>query len=106
MWKQYGKDVETICEGCGNNMNWKQYDQNFHEPRETVTNFFLDPSTDPCVIKLRQLHGEVPVLVPLFQKVSIVMAIEQSPKETHNFIFNKILVLDNQTSNFETTDII
>ena len=32
MWKQYGKDVETICEGCGNNMNWKQYDQNFHEP--------------------------------------------------------------------------
>ena len=33
MWKQYGKDVETICEGCGNNMNWKQYDQNFHEPR-------------------------------------------------------------------------
>ena len=35
--------------------------------RETVTNFFLDPSTDPYVIKLRQLHGEVPVLVPLFQ---------------------------------------
>ena len=36
MWKQYGKDVETICEGCGNNMNWKQYDQNFHEPYTLV----------------------------------------------------------------------
>ena len=22
MWKQYVKDVETIWEGCGNNMNW------------------------------------------------------------------------------------
>ena len=32
MWKQYGKDVETICEGCGNNMIWKQYDQNFILP--------------------------------------------------------------------------
>ena len=35
--------------------------------RESVTTFFLDPSTDPCVIKLTQLYGEVPVLVPLFQ---------------------------------------
>ena len=34
--------------------------------RETVTTFFLDPSTDPGVIKLRQLHG-VSVLVPLFK---------------------------------------
>ena len=32
MWKQYGKDVETIWEGCGNNMIWKQYDQNFILP--------------------------------------------------------------------------
>ena len=37
MWKQYGKDVETIWEGCGNNMNWKQYDQNFHEPYLAIT---------------------------------------------------------------------
>ena len=28
---------------------------------------FLDPSTDPCMIKLTQLFGEVPVLAPFFQ---------------------------------------
>ena len=41
MWKQYGKDVETIWEGCGNNMYWKQYDQNFHEPILSPENEFF-----------------------------------------------------------------
>ena len=35
--------------------------------RETVTRFFLDPSTYPIVIQLVQMHGTMPVLVPLFQ---------------------------------------
>ena len=35
--------------------------------REDVTKFFLDPSTDPVVIRLVQLYGEEPVLLPLFQ---------------------------------------
>ena len=35
--------------------------------REEVTKFFLDPSTDPVVIRLVQHHGEEPVLLPLFQ---------------------------------------
>ena len=35
--------------------------------RETGTTFFLDPSTDPGVINLVQLYGQVPVLTPLFQ---------------------------------------
>ena len=35
--------------------------------RETVTTFFLDPSTDPGVIKLVQLYGKLSVLCPLFQ---------------------------------------
>ena len=35
--------------------------------REAVTTFFLDPSTDPVVIQLVQMHGTVPILVPLFQ---------------------------------------
>ena len=35
--------------------------------RETVTTFFLDPSTDPSVIQLVQLYGQEPVLTPLFQ---------------------------------------
>ena len=38
-----------------------------HGDRETVTTFFLDPSTDPRVIQLVQLHGQEPVLTPLFQ---------------------------------------
>ena len=44
MWKQYGKDVETICEGCGNNMNWKQYDQNFILPQKTYQSAGFHPS--------------------------------------------------------------
>ena len=35
--------------------------------RETVTSFFLDPSTDKEVIKLVQLYGKLGVLCPLFQ---------------------------------------
>ena len=35
--------------------------------RDAVTKFFLDPSTDPSVIVLVQLYGQVPVLIPLFQ---------------------------------------
>ena len=38
-----------------------------HGDRETVTKFFLDPSTDPSVIQLVQLYGQEPVLNPLFQ---------------------------------------
>ena len=38
-----------------------------HGDREAVTTFFLDPSSDPSVIQLVQLHGQVPVLFPLFQ---------------------------------------
>ena len=38
-----------------------------HGDRDTVTRFFLDPSTDPGVIELVQLYGHVPVLTPLFQ---------------------------------------
>ena len=49
MWKQYGKDVETICEGCGNNMNWKQYDQNFHEPK--VVTFIFRYLDTPSLLK-------------------------------------------------------
>ena len=41
MWKQYGKDVETIWEGCGNNMIWKQYDQNFILPHLILCSFML-----------------------------------------------------------------
>ena len=36
-----------------------------HGDRETVTTFFLDPSTDPSVIQLVQLYGQEPVLTPL-----------------------------------------
>ena len=46
MWKQYGKDVETICEGCGNNMNWKQYDQNFHDPKSVVKQLCISFAQD------------------------------------------------------------
>ena len=35
-----------------------------HGDRETVTTFFLDPSTDPRVIQLVQLYGQEPVLTP------------------------------------------
>ena len=35
--------------------------------RESVTMFFLDPSTDPGVIELVQLYGQVSVLNPLFR---------------------------------------
>ena len=35
--------------------------------RESVTMFFLDPSTDPDVIELVQLYGQVSVLNPLFR---------------------------------------
>ena len=35
--------------------------------RESVTMFFLDPSTEPQVIKLCQLYGRASVLDPLFQ---------------------------------------
>ena len=38
-----------------------------HSDRETVTTFFLDPSTDSSVIQLVQLYGQEPVLTPLFQ---------------------------------------
>ena len=39
-----------------------------HGEREAVTKFFLDPSTDPVVIQLVQMHDDtVPILVPLFQ---------------------------------------
>ena len=38
-----------------------------HGDREAVTTFLLDPSTDPCVIKLVQQHGQGPVLHPLFR---------------------------------------
>ena len=38
-----------------------------HGNRETVTTFFLDPSTDPIVIKLVQTYGPFEVLNPLFQ---------------------------------------
>ena len=38
-----------------------------HSDRETVTTFFLDPSTDCSVIQLVQLYGQEPVLTPLFQ---------------------------------------
>jgi hypothetical protein len=35
--------------------------------RESITTFFLDPSTEPQVIQLSQLYGRAPVLGPLFQ---------------------------------------
>ena len=35
--------------------------------RDAVTTFLLDPSTDPGVMLLTQLHGQVAVLVPLFR---------------------------------------
>ena len=35
--------------------------------RESVTRFLLDPSTDPSVIRLVQIHGQEAVLVPLFK---------------------------------------
>ena len=35
--------------------------------REGMTAFILDPSSDPGVIQLVQLYGQVPVLCPLFQ---------------------------------------
>ena len=35
--------------------------------RDSTTQFFLDPSTDPAVIQLAQHYGLVNVLVPLFQ---------------------------------------
>ena len=35
--------------------------------RDTTTMFFLDPSTDPAVMKLVQEYGHVTVLAPLFQ---------------------------------------
>ena len=38
-----------------------------HGDRDSVTSFILDPSTDPCVIRLMQHYGRVPVLKPLFQ---------------------------------------
>ena len=38
-----------------------------HGDRNTVTAFFLDPSTDPIVIRLVQLCGKVAILTPLFQ---------------------------------------
>ena len=38
-----------------------------HGDREAVTAFFLDPSTDPSVIRLVQLHGKGAILTPLFQ---------------------------------------
>jgi hypothetical protein len=37
-----------------------------HGDREVVTTFFLDPSTDPSVIRLVQLYGQALVLPPLF----------------------------------------
>jgi hypothetical protein len=38
-----------------------------HGDREAVTAFFLDPSTDPCVIRLTQCYGKAATLTPLFQ---------------------------------------
>jgi hypothetical protein len=38
-----------------------------HGDRDTTTAFFLDPSSDPSVIKLVQQHGQSPVLHPLFR---------------------------------------
>ena len=38
-----------------------------HGDSETVTKFFLDPSTDPYVIQLVQQYGQEPVLHPLFR---------------------------------------
>ena len=38
-----------------------------HGDRETVTTFFLDPSTDPSVIQLVQQYGQEPVLTRLFR---------------------------------------
>ena len=38
-----------------------------HADREAVTFFFLDPSTDPGVIRLVQKYGQEPVLHPLFR---------------------------------------
>ena len=35
-----------------------------HGDREAVTTFFLDPSTDPSVIQLVQLHGQEQVIPP------------------------------------------
>ena len=43
-----------------------------HGDRETVTTFFLDPSTDPSVIQLVQLYGQEPVLTPLFPCLGMV----------------------------------
>ena len=38
-----------------------------HGDSETVTKFFIDPSTDPYVIQLVQQYGQEPVLHPLFR---------------------------------------
>jgi hypothetical protein len=44
-----------------------------HGDRNTVTAFFLDPSTDPIVIRLVQLYGKVAILTPLFQAARIML---------------------------------
>ena len=38
-----------------------------HRDRDAVICFFLDPSTDPHVIRLVQQYGQEPVLHPIFR---------------------------------------